>query len=188
MSLRKINEWRNPLGGDQDDVTVGIDQSYSGFAITVLNLNGTYRTEVHELGGKGPERLAEARLIVSKTVSAVQVAKQNIRQVAMEGYAYGANSTAHTMGELGGVVKLALWDHGYLPWIVTPSQLKKWATGNGKASKDVIILHVYKKWSVEFDDNNAADSYALARLATGVAKGEAQKSVLDLVTKVHAAA
>jgi crossover junction endodeoxyribonuclease RuvC len=41
--------------------------------------------------------------------------------------------------------------------------LKKYATGKGTSKKQEMLLQIYKRWGVEFNDDNAADSYALAR-------------------------
>ncbi len=49
--------------------------------------------------------------------------------------------------------------------VVAPGTLKKFVTGDGRAKKDLMLLKVYKKWGVEFDDDNLADAYSLARFA-----------------------
>ena len=40
-------------------------------------------------------------------------------------------------------------------------------------------MQVYKKWGIEFDNDNAADSYALARMAAGLADLEYEKEILE---------
>jgi hypothetical protein len=35
--------------------------------------------------------------------------------------------------------------------------LKKYATGKGTAKKQEMLLQIYKRWGVEFNDDNAAD-------------------------------
>jgi hypothetical protein len=42
-----------------------------------------------------------------------------------------------------------------------------------------MLLYVYKKWDVEFTDDNAADSYALARLVAGAHDLAYEKEVYD---------
>ena len=46
---------------------------------------------------------------------------------------------------------------------VPPSTLKKFVTGKGNAKKDQMMLAIYKRWGTEFDNNDAADAYALAQ-------------------------
>ena len=49
--------------------------------------------------------------------------------------------------------------------IVTPGELKKFITGKGQAKKDLILLNVFKRWGVEFDNSDLADAYGLSRMA-----------------------
>lgn len=165
-------------------VAVGIDQSYSGFALTAIDDKDNYYTEVWKLDGTGVERLEQARRIIYSFTNHFEV-----KATAMEGYAY-SSQMAHMAGELGAVVKLTLWDRfgpqfpdAKYPLIVAPTSLKKYITGKGtKVQKNQILLHVYKKWDVEFSDDNAADSYGLARIARNKHDFEYEKEVYDKVT------
>ena len=51
--------------------------------------------------------------------------------------------------------------------IIAPGTLKKFVCGKGKghAKKNLMLLKVYKNWGIEFDDDNLADAYSLARMA-----------------------
>ena len=141
------------------DYVVGIDQSYTGFAITVLQ-GDTFYTEVQPLKGTGVERLQHSQILVDRACSG------SVRAVAVEGYAFNATKAAHMQGELGGAIRLALENHfSGVPLIIPPTVVKKYATGRGSAKKSEILLGVYKKWGVDFSDDNAADSYVLARIA-----------------------
>jgi len=48
--------------------------------------------------------------------------------------------------------------------IVAPTQLKRFITGNGVCKKELMLLEVYKRYNISFNDNNICDSYALARI------------------------
>jgi hypothetical protein len=97
----------------------------------------------------------------------------------MEGYAFGSQM-ANMLGELGGMVKLTLLDFGIYPLIVPPTNLKKYVTGKGNGiSKSQILMYVYKKWDAEFSDDNAADSFALARLVSGKHELAYEKEMYD---------
>ena len=102
-----------------------------------------------------------------------------VEDVAMEGYAFGSQM-ANMLGELGGMVKLTLLEFNIYPLIVPPTSLKKYVTGKGQGvPKSQILLHVYKKWNVDITDDNAADSYALARLVSGTHTLAYEKEVYD---------
>lgn len=52
-----------------------------------------------------------------------------------------------------------------VPWMeVSPNELKKFVTGKGNATKDIMMQQVLKKWGYEAKDNNVADAYALAMM------------------------
>jgi crossover junction endodeoxyribonuclease RuvC len=59
--------------------------------------------------------------------------------------------------------------------------LKKYAAGKGNAKKQEMLLQIYKRWGIEFNDDNAADSYALARLASGNAEGAIESQIIEQI-------
>jgi len=61
---------------------------------------------------------------------------------------------------------------------VPPMTLKKYAAGKGNAKKQEMLLQMYKRWHVEFNDDNAADSYALARLASKTHDGAIEEAIV----------
>ena len=42
-------------------------------------------------------------------------------------------------------------------------------------------MQIYKRWGIEFNDDNAADSYALARLAAGSVLGAIESQVVEQI-------
>jgi Holliday junction resolvasome RuvABC endonuclease subunit len=164
-------------------VSIGIDQSYSGFAITAIDNQGNYYTEVMKIEGVGVERLHKARAFMLGFVS-----RYIVEAIAIEGYAFGSQM-ANMAGELGGMIRLALYDNyrfatpeAAFPLVVPPTSLKKYITGKGRVDKNQILLNVYKKWGVEFNNDNAADSYGLARIARNAHDFEYEKEVYDKLT------
>ena len=162
----------NLLGAHQA-MSIGIDQSYSGFAIALVS-GDAYRVTVYKGEGTGTDRLRAIKQHLITTLDGIEIA-----DVAMEGYAYGAQM-AHMAGELGGVVKMTLLEEfGLYPLIVAPSMLKKYVTGKGTGvQKNQMLLNIYKKWGIEFTDDNAADAFALAKIASGASTTAYEKEVL----------
>ena len=162
---------------------VGIDQSYSGFAVTVLGEDSSYQTTVAKFDSAGGERLSEVQAHLQETLTKTKECCQ-VQDVAMEGYAYGS-IMANKLGELGGVVKLTLHEtdglgDGKSPMIVPPTSLKKYVTGRGTGvQKNQMLLQVYKKWNVEFPDDNAADSYGLAHIVSGKGSMAYEKEIYE---------
>ena len=68
--------------------------------------------------------------------------EENVKCVVMEGYSYGSRTRAHSLGELGGVLKVA-FDEAWIPYvIVPPTSRAKFATGRGNAGKAEVISAV----------------------------------------------
>ena len=167
------------FGGLDPDrpVYVGIDQSYGGFAITFLDAENKtdYYSIVYKAEGLGVERLRNIQAFIMDTL-----VNYTIVDVAMEGYAFAGNGKVYLLGELGGMVKLTLLQFGIYPLIVPPTNLKKYVAGKGNGvSKSQMLLYVFRKWGADITDDNAADSYALAKLVSGAHVLEYEKDVYD---------
>lgn len=148
-------------------IYVGVDQSYGGFATTLYDPEtGDHDTLVQAFEAKAYKNQGDRLTIVYGHIIG-RIPKDSVARVAMEGYSMGSKFGREKLGELGGIVKMSLWAwHAQDPAIVTPSTLKKFVLGGSAGrGKNLMLLGVYKKWGVEFNDDNAADSYALARLA-----------------------
>lgn len=167
-----------PLKGN---AWVGIDQSYSGFAITVLDENDNWKTWVYKAEGSGIQRLWDIRAFMYDVFyQSFDYYSVKVRDIAMEGYAFGSQM-AHMLGELGGMVKMYCFEEfGFNALLVPPTSLKKYVTGKGTGvQKNQMLLHIYKKWGIEFTDDNAADSYALARIAAQRGTLAYEKEILE---------
>jgi len=171
-----------PLSAKVKRVAIGIDQSYSGFGVTLMDMDSdAYYTTVFKGEGIGVDRLLDIQEKLWKIIEETTPSSSEV-VVGMEGYAFGSQM-ANMAGELGAVVKLTLqsvlWKyHGKYPYIIPPTVLKKYVTGKGNGvQKNQILLQVYKNWGVEFNDDNAADSYSLAHLVAGKANLAHQREI-----------
>lgn len=150
---------------------VGIDQSYSGFGLVCFD--GIDHTQ--QLGTFLPEasdgsRLERVQDWLIEQIESVQDGRPI--SACMEGYAPGAKFGREKAGELGGIVKLVLHQFfGVAPVMVAPTQLKKFVTGKGQGGKNDIMLAAYKRYGVEFGNDNLTDAYVLARIAHALDAG-----------------
>lgn len=85
--------------------------------------------------------------------------------VAIEGYAYGANARQHALGELGGILKLAMRLKRQDFVVVPPTVLKKFATGKGNADKSIVAKELFKKFGIDLNNTDEVDAAGLALLA-----------------------
>jgi crossover junction endodeoxyribonuclease RuvC len=171
-------------------VAIGIDQSLTGFAVTVLNVDDpeSFETRVYKSEFRGVKRLADIRYWLASLLQDTITAGNQIVDVAMEGTVLASHS-ALVLGELAATVKLTMWDvfedsqseHCRAPLQIPPMTLKKYASGKGNAKKQEMLMQIYKRYGVEFNDDNAADSYGLARLAAGIHIDAVEKAIVEQV-------
>jgi Holliday junction resolvasome RuvABC endonuclease subunit len=154
---------------------VGIDPGVANCAMVTWSptrgLVGAWKPK-----GQIPKGVLRLRtLMVGITNEFTRLASQEpggqILQIAMEGYSMAERYGQHASGEVGACIKmtiLALFDaqdRRAFPLIVAPQQLKKFVAGNGNAKKSMIPKEVLKRWGVDFNDENLAEAYGLARVA-----------------------
>lgn len=83
--------------------------------------------------------------------------------VVMEDLAYGQNmpGTAERV-MLAGVLRYVLYLRKQKYVLVSPTSLKKFVVGSGKAEKSAIMLEVFKRFGVSCTNDNEADAVGLA--------------------------
>lgn len=113
---------------------------------------------------RGPARLAWIR----DSVLVLAAHGDSADLVCMEGYSFGqarGSSQMHSTGELGGVVRLALWEHR-IPYVeIAPGTLKRYATGRGNAPKDEVLVAAVRRLRYDGSDHNVADAMWLLAMA-----------------------
>lgn len=145
-------------------IFIGIDQSYTGFGLVVLDDEGIYlrknlwkfpKTEddgerLATINDKLWARLGEYSLIDTEV------------HIAMEGYSYGSQLNREKLGELGGLVKMVSFLlFGKSPTVFAPTTLKQFITGKGNASKEDMVVAI-QRIDPEVTNHNVADAYGLA--------------------------
>lgn len=132
-----------------DPVVVGLDLSLSSSG--VARADGTVGTITFDLDGINR---------IDAIVDAIAITiPPLVELVAVEGYSFGSNMTyARETAELGGCVRLALW-RAQVPYIdVPPGTVKKYATGDGHASKLAVIRAAEKRLGYEGESSDEADA------------------------------
>ena len=86
--------------------------------------------------------------------------------VVMEGYSFGSKGRAvFQIGELGGVLRMTAYRMGVPVVEIAPGNLKKFATGNGKAGKDQMLAAAIRKLAYDGFSNDEADAMWLLSMA-----------------------
>jgi crossover junction endodeoxyribonuclease RuvC len=80
--------------------------------------------------------------------------------VGVEGYSFGSkNSRAHSIGEWGGVAKMAIMERTRIKaFIASPGTVKKFMTGAGNAAKSEMPLHLFKRYGITVPQEDEADA------------------------------
>lgn len=162
---------------------VGLDLSLTGTGMTIVGPDdGTYCWSTHVQTQPDTLSLARYREIANTLLKNTK--PEDV--VFVEDYAFGkvgkgGTNNITSLAELGGVVKTFAWlRNGKAPLPISSSTIKKWASGKGNMPKDKMPLAVYKKWGVEFPDNDQTFSLALADLGYHVLNPESPKRKLTV--------
>ena len=136
---------------------------------------------------KGAARLSEISQAVLDSCLNLDV-----RCVIVEGYSFASrNSQAHSIGELGGAVRMRLYDNNIDYVEVPPPCRAKFATGKGNASKGEVISAVSAKTGKIFSGgggNDECDAWVLEQMGLtklGQSKWDWSKEQLSALNKVE---
>ncbi len=148
---------------DSTDGVLGIDPSLSSLGYSYRHEGVLYTGNLDPKKLTGPNRLAFMRARLSELLDFVQP-----RYVCYEDYAYGAPQGAHQLGELGGVLRLLLWERGIDVFYVSPLGLKKAIVGKGNADRGKNNRHkpemraaLLAKFGYDLEQNDEADAFGL---------------------------
>lgn len=141
------------IGIDQSSASTGIFSTFTGRGETIKGE-----------GLSGPARLDRIETKIRQTIAAERPAL-----VVLEGYAFESKFRREQMGEVGGVVRLAILRAGYEErhLVIPPSTLKRFATGNPSAKKSEVIAAAHAKAPEAWiRDEHQADAFWLAQLGS----------------------
>lgn len=138
---------------------LGLDLSLTATGIAELSDVGFGAITLDTGKKRGNDRLQYIR-------ERIALRLEGCKGVGIEGYAMGAKFNREAMGELGGIVRMLLWERG-VPYVnIAPNALKKFITGKGNASgKGLVMVEVYKRYQITAEDDNQADALVLAHMA-----------------------
>lgn len=126
----------------------GIDLSLTSTGYSINGDTGVIATK-----HRGAERLS----YISTTL--LELCEEFCIDIAViEGYSFASrNSQAHSIGELGGAVRMRLWENGIPHVDVPPTCRAKFATGKGNASKNEVISAISAKTGIVWSGAGSDD-------------------------------
>lgn len=147
-------------------LSIGIDQSYTGFGLVVLDETGhCHQKSLLKYPANKFKNDAERLVSIYNdllTFFAIHLHSGAEIRIGMEGYAYGKQLNREKLGELGGIVKLC--SHlifGQEPRVFAPTAIKSFVAGKGNATKSDVVAAI-QKFDPEITDDNLADAYGIS--------------------------
>ena len=140
----------------------GLDFAFANNGLVILDEDAKIiRQDIIKTTNKQTD---EMRLIHIREYVASIIKEGDIAYI--EGLSYGSIGTAKAqMSAVRYVIRLLLLEKEIKYKVIEPTVLKKFVTGKGQCKKNLILLKVFKKWGIEFDSDDIADAYSLARMA-----------------------
>lgn len=153
-------------------ITIGIDPSLRRTGVCICN-DGDYQWWPIPVKDsiRGTKRLHYIKSAIHERTS-----QYKIDCAAVEGYSYGSPGRLAQLGELGGVVRLYLYERGIDIITLSPTQLKKYITGNGRADKYEMVnqicvdLDLPPDQRLDYTQDDEADAIGLAMIANDYVK------------------
>lgn len=160
---------------------VGIDPSLTNTAVCVINENECVSyVQSKDLKLKSTMPFHRLREIVNMVLTALP--SDGDIHVCYEDYSYGSTGKVFQLGELGGVLKLALYDVATTLTLIPPKVLKKFATLDGSCSKEDIQIKAAQECPLLLgESDDVCDAYFLAKFALFIHNKEKACTTNDLV-------
>lgn len=159
-------KWVPPLLGE---CVLGIDPSLTGFAIC-YSVPGKQLVEGR--WSSKPATTVRGRMeryerLIRGTLDVVRAQRPGL--ILIEGYAFAPardkSGHAADRAELGGILRLQLCQLTDCPIIEpAPASLKKFVTGSGVGSKDIMVSTLARDHRRTFSSDDQADAFALCQL------------------------
>ena len=145
-------------------IFAGIDLSLTGTGF--VNIDNKAKIIDQELIITKPKVLIEERLLYIRNKIENLLNIESTESVYIEGLSFASKGqSVMEIAALHYFIRIFLYENKLNYKIIPPTSLKKFVTGKGQAKKNLMLLKVFKKWGVEFQDDNICDAYSLSRMA-----------------------
>jgi crossover junction endodeoxyribonuclease RuvC len=148
---------------NSSQIIAGIDLSLRRTGLMIINSAGDVLHRELIIPKAKLKGIARLKFIKDEIIERLN--RFQVTTVAIEGYSFGSSGRAtFSIGEAGGVVRLALLENNYPFTDISPSSLKAFLTDNGLADKIMVQKSIEDVYKIYFEDDNEADAYGLARM------------------------
>jgi Holliday junction resolvasome RuvABC endonuclease subunit len=134
-------------------MVLGVDLSLTGTGLA----HPDGRVEVYAPVARGGTNLGLDRMIEIRDHVVTSV-PADIELVVIEALAYDGHDRNREQAQLTGMIRAALFDRGWGFYAIPPNTLKKYATGNGHATKIEVVQAAEKRLGYEGHSPDEADA------------------------------
>jgi len=148
---------------------VGIDLSATtGFVIQDAQGNIIIEDEFYYKTNEDPARM---NYITSKVIDLIN---PETDIVGIEGFSHGSQSSSHDFQYgIGWIMREKLYLKGFeYWWNIAPTQVKKFATSNSYAKKDIVQKSVEKRWGYYHGSDNITDAFVMSEIVKAIHQGD----------------
>lgn len=146
--------------------TVGFDVSLTSTGVAIWRHRKLVTTGLIKTRSKQHDHLQRYKYILDRIVRVIELFDPDL--VCIEDYAFSQHSSSDAvLKELGGTIRMKLFEMEQPFVLVGIGQLKKYATGNGspKTKKDAVVEAVAERWGHRFRTFDETDAFILAQVA-----------------------
>jgi crossover junction endodeoxyribonuclease RuvC len=138
---------------------VGIDPSTKTGLVILENSKVHTAVEIVSQEERDPHRF----MYIAKTVREY-ITEHDV--ICVEGFSYNSKGSAVSVQYgIGWILRSELIRAGFNYYDVSPTVVKKFATGKGNTKKEEMVLPIYKRWGFEHNSDNVRDAFVLAQIA-----------------------
>lgn len=112
------------------------------------------------------ERLITIRDSVTEIITDVRGVDHDVDVAVEDGIAYQSGTTTRRLAMAWAMALTAVWEsEGIEPHVMKPTEVKKLATGNGRAKKVAMVATAQSRWGDRITTDNIADAAWVAQHA-----------------------
>lgn len=143
----------------------GLDLSLTDTGVAVITAAGTITVQRVRSAGKKTDSLEMKARRFEKHADIICATVAACADVVVESPAYGMPQGAVDLGGLRWLVLTRLVAAGHRVHEINPMHVKKYATGQTRSDKDVVLAAVVKRYpQADVTNNNTADAVVLAAM------------------------
>jgi len=150
-----------------DFIYIGIDQSMNSTGVVAIDEEYKIIDDYIISSDKSLENYERIMNIGDNLIVNILKLKDEydcILKCCIEGLSFASHGRGVIQqGALHNYIRILLLKNDIQNVVCEPTVLKKFVTGKGQCKKDLMLMKIFKKWNIEFDNTDIADAYALAR-------------------------